>query len=58
MPRSIKSEVYGQTAEWNRRLRKLTKNSPQKDWDWIIGHYRGDQDDLDHILNPIEEGDC
>jgi len=47
-------EYYEQTPAWNKRLRELKQSSPQKNWDWIIGHYQGDQDDLDHILNALK----
>lgn len=47
-------QYYEQTPIWKKRLRALTQDSPQADWDWIIEHYNGDQDDLDHILNEIK----
>ena len=42
---------YSQTKEWQQRFEKLIHESPQNAWDWIVGHYQGDQDDLDHMLN-------
>lgn len=47
-------EYFNQTTTWNKRFKELKQSSPQEKWDWIIGHYQGDQDELDHILNRIK----
>lgn len=44
-----------QTLAWQRRFRELEEVSPQKKWNWIVGHFQGDQDDLDHLINKYEK---
>ena len=39
-----------QTLPWQKRFIELDALSPEKDWNWIISHFRGDQDDLDHMF--------
>jgi hypothetical protein len=45
------SRFNSQTKAWQIRFKELKQESPQKKWDWIVGHYQGDQDDLDHLIN-------
>jgi ribonuclease HI len=49
----IDERFYSQTEPWQRRFLELRQESPQKDWNWIVGHYQGDQDDLDHLINKF-----
>jgi hypothetical protein len=43
-----------QTPAWQRRFRELGDFSPKEEWNWIVGHFQGDQDDLDHLINKYK----
>lgn len=47
--------IYMQTDAWQRRFKALTPESPQSEWNWIVGHYVGDQDELDHLFNEYNK---
>ena len=50
------SRFYMQTNAWQKRFKALNKESPESEWMWIVKHYQGDQDDLDHLIN-LYKGD-
>lgn len=50
----LEETFLAQTSAWQRRFRELEEVSLQKEWSWIVGHFQGDQDDLDHLINKYK----
>lgn len=52
------SRFINQTKAWKKRFRNLIPQSPQNHYDFIVAHYQGDQDDLDHLINEYVPNNC